>query len=164
MATTAPRTPYDPTPDDLAGWLRGTWSVQRTINGDAGAFLGTATFTPDPESGLAWQETGTLRVDAYAGPAYRTLRLSPPAGGDHRWQVAFEDGRPFHDLDLRSGAWAAEHLCGPDRYRGRFVVRDAESFTVTWHVTGPGRDDVIASVYRRQDRSGQDRSRQDCAA
>jgi hypothetical protein len=145
-------------PADLAAWLGGHWTVQRTINGDTpspapgGHFTGDVQFTVAADGVITWDERGQLTLGAYTGPAWRTLTIHPASG---RWEVRFDDGRPFHDLDLRTGTWTAEHLCGADVYRGRFATHPGETgagpdrFTVTWHVTGPGRDDTIVSDYRR---------------
>jgi hypothetical protein len=141
-------------PADLAAWLGGLWTVRRTINGDTpspgqeGHFTGTAQFTVTADGVIAWDEQGRLTLGSHTGPARRALTLHR---GADRWEVRFDDGRPFHDLDLRHGTWAAEHLCGADVYRGTFATDsgDPDHFTVTWHVTGPGRDDTILSDYRR---------------
>ena len=140
-------------PADLAAWLSGHWTVHRTINGDTAAsgghFDGTAQFTVTADGVIAWEEHGQLTLGSHAGPARRALSLHPAAD---RWEVRFDDGRPFHDLDLRAGTWTAEHLCGADVYRGMFSTDNGRPghFTITWRVTGPGRDDTIVSDYRRE--------------
>ena len=63
--------------------------------------------------------------------------------------VEFEDGRPFHPLDLSGGACAVEHLCGEDRYAGEYVVLGPDALRVAWLVTGPRKRQVIESLYRR---------------
>jgi hypothetical protein len=131
---------------DLLAWLAGRWTIERAINGRPGAFTGTARFVPEEPDGIRWEEEGRLELDAYRGPATRTLHL---VGRDAPSAVRFDDGRPFHALDLRGGRWHAEHLCGEDVYRGEYVVESDDTLRVTWHVDGPGRADVIESVYRR---------------
>src|ERR1700744_6503907 len=108
-------------PVQLAAWLHGRWTVRRTINGDGGHFNGVAEFTPagGEQDVTRWVEHGDLTLGAYTGPARRALPLHPGAAG---LQVRFDDGRPFHDLDLRHGHWEPTHLCGPDTYRGAFQV------------------------------------------
>jgi hypothetical protein len=137
-------------PPDLAGWLRGEWTVTRVINDGAGHFEGRACFVPDPESPAAvmWREHGRLRLGAHDGPAERTLRIEPAIDG--AWQVRFADGRPFHELDLAAGGRCdVSHLCGPDVYRGRYEIDGPDRFTITWRVSGPRKNDVIASRYER---------------
>ena len=133
----------------LAGWLRGEWIVNRVINDGAGRFEGRACFAPAAESpaAIVWHERGRLRLGAHDGPAERTLRIEPTAGGG--WEVRFADGRPFHALDLEDGKCEPTHLCGADVYRGRYRLENHDRFMVTWWITGPHKDDVIESVYDR---------------
>ena len=95
-----------------------------------------------------WRETGRLALGDYRGEAHRTLLIGRGTGSG-TWEVRFNDGRPFHPLDLRSGRWAAEHRCGRDLYRGVYATPDRDRLTVRWQVTGPGRADSIVSDYRR---------------
>ena len=107
----------------LASWLTGQWSVSRAINNRHGAFRGATTFIGDGDGGLIWHETGRLLLNAYDGPASRTLAVVP-APGVHAdaWEVRFADGRFFHRLDLTTGRCDVEHLCGPDVYSGAYTV------------------------------------------
>jgi hypothetical protein len=130
----------------LSAYLPGAWSVTRVINGGADGFTGSACFEPDGGGGMCWRERGRLRLGGYDGEARRTYLIVPD--GD-AWLVRFDDGRPFHSLQLSGGRAEAEHLCGPDVYRGVYELRDEDSFTVVWTVSGPGRADTISSVYRR---------------
>ena len=130
---------------DLAAWLTGRWSVSRTVNGGQGTFTGVAEFQADGDA-LCWRETGELQLDAYRGSARRTLTIHP-AG--ERWEVRFDDGRPFHPLQLSDGSCEVRHRCGADVYDGRFDVDGETAFTVAWHVVGPGRDDTIVTRYAR---------------
>lgn len=136
-------------PSALAAWLLGEWRVTRVINDGAGRFEGRARFLEDPESPatIVWHEHGRLRLGAHDGPAERSLRIEPD--GDGAWQVRFADGRPFHPLDLAGGSDEVTHLCGADTYRGRYELQPPDRFTVTWRVSGPSKDEVIASVYER---------------
>jgi uncharacterized protein DUF6314 len=130
----------------LLGWLEGSWSVDRAINGRAHAFTGTARFLPEGAGRLRWEETGHLVLGDYAGPAFRTLRI---VATDHGHEVRFDDGRPFHPLDLATDRCAVEHLCGEDVYRGSFLVESDDVLRVRWRVEGPRKRDVIESVYVR---------------
>jgi hypothetical protein len=134
-------------PADLPDWLTGTWTARRVINDGAGTFTGTAVFGDDGAGGLRWHEAGRLALPSHTGEATRTYRIV--ADGTGAWEVQFEDGRPFHPLDLSRGRWAAEHHCGEDVYRGVYAVTGPDRFTVTWHVSGPRKDDVIACAYAR---------------
>jgi hypothetical protein len=130
----------------LSDFLPGAWSVDRVINDGDGDFVGTAAFEPAADGVLHWHELGRLRLNGYDGEAHRTYLLVPDRDA---WAVQFDDGRPFHPLDLAGGRGEALHLCGPDTYRGVYEIVGDDRFTVTWTVTGPGRADVIASDYRR---------------
>jgi hypothetical protein len=137
--------------EDLMSYLPGTWHLQRSIlsgGTEVGRFTGTACFRADVVAPglLHYREDGTLHLGAHAVPATRTLtyRVEGP-----RAHISFDDGRPFHDLDLRSGADEADHPCGDDRYHGRFVVLDGDTWRHEWDVTGPRKDHLIRTVLTR---------------
>jgi hypothetical protein len=96
---------------------------------------------------LRYHERGTLHLGGQAVPATRTLifRVAGP-----RARVSFDDGRPFHDLDLGTGTDEVDHPCGSDHYHGRFVVLDADTWQHEWEVTGPRKDHVIRTVLTRR--------------
>ena len=124
----------------MAAELTGRWTIERRVRdlrtGDSGRFHGSATITPDGR----WVEEGTLDFGPYHGPARRELRI---VGGE----VRFADGRAFHSLDL-TGA-PVEHLCGDDRYLGRFRLVGSDALDVVWEVTGPHKHQRIETSYRR---------------
>jgi hypothetical protein len=140
---------------DLAAFLRGEWDVERTVAderaGSSGGFEGVARFVARPGGGLAWHESGRLRLDGHEGPARRELAVVPADGG--AWEVRFADGRPFHALDLRRGACPVAHDCAPDRYEGEVRVLGEAAFAVTWDVRGPGKAQRIESRYTRLGRA-----------
>lgn len=131
--------------------LAGAWSIERVVrdlaHGHDAAFTGLAHIAPDGH-GLTWAEEGCLVTEGHAGPARRSLRIAPAGGG---WEVLFEDGRPFHPLDLAGGACTVVHLCGRDRYDGTYRLAGADTLFVRWRVTGPAKDLDIRSEYRRRD-------------
>ncbi|MEV6484729.1 DUF6314 family protein [Streptomyces sp. NPDC051576] len=140
-----------PVPDVLA-YLSGSWRVRRSVrdlaSGDEGDFSGTTVFGALPEGGLLHAESGMFTWQGVARPAERTLRFLPgptPA----RAEVRFGDGRPFHDLDLTSGRWVADHPCSADLYRGEFTVLGADRWRTVWRVGGPAKDLVLRTDYRR---------------
>jgi hypothetical protein len=107
---------------------------------------GTACFTPAP-GGLRYTERGTLIFGGYRGDAVQnyTFALITPGVA----AVAFEDGRPFHTLDLTAGRADIIHACAPDSYRGRYRVECRESWSLAWIVTGPRKNLSIGTRYRR---------------
>jgi hypothetical protein len=135
--------------DELGAFLLGTWHLRRSVLAsgvEVGSFTGTATFDDDGDGVVHYHEQGTLHLDGQRVPA--TRRLAYRVAGS-RAQVTFEDGRPFHDLDLRDGVDHAEHPCGADRYHGRFEVVDHDTWHHAWHVTGPHKDHVISTLLTR---------------
>lgn len=82
-----------------------------------------------------YDEEGELRFGAHVGPA--TRRLGFTRVGDGAVTLHFADGRPFVDLDLRSGAWSGVHSCGDDRYEITTVVRSHAVVQEHWRVRGP---------------------------
>ncbi|EST21604.1 DUF6314 family protein [Streptomyces roseochromogenus] len=144
---------YWPVADVLA-FLAGRWRVERSVrdlaSGDDGCFSGAALFSAPAGGGLLHEESGTFTWQGVARPATRTLRFLPgsaPGTAD----VRFEDGRPFHALDLTSGRYVADHPCAADLYRGEFTVRDADHWRSVWRVRGPAKDLVLTTDYERED-------------
>ncbi|MFJ8200507.1 DUF6314 family protein [Streptomyces sp. NPDC096152] len=138
---------------DVLAHLAGGWRVERTVRdlagGAEGRFTGTTVFEPLDGGGLLHRESGVFVWQGVARPAERTLRFLP-ADPPGTAQVRFADGRPFHDLDLRSGHHVAHHPCAADRYRGEFTVLDAAHWRTVWRVGGPAKDLVLTTDYARR--------------
>lgn len=137
---------------DTLGFLAGRWRVTRTVRDLAGAdegyFAGHTEFSP-LDGGLLHEEAGEFTWQGVTRPATRTLRFmagAEPGTAD----VRFADGRPFHDLDLRSGRYIAGHPCAADFYRGEFTVTDADHWRSVWRVGGPKKDLVLTTDYVRE--------------
>ncbi|MFE0173099.1 DUF6314 family protein [Streptomyces sp. NPDC059002] len=138
---------------DVRAYLAGEWRVARSVrdlaDGSAGHFTGTTVFTPLPdEIGLLHHESGTFVWRGVARPAERTLRFLP-GDGPGTARVEFADGRPFHDLDLRTGRHTADHPCVRDLYRGAFEVADEDHWRTRWRVGGPAKDLLLVTDYAR---------------
>ncbi|MGW2644518.1 DUF6314 family protein [Streptomyces sp. NPDC001393] len=138
---------------DVLAHLAGHWRVERGVrdlaSGDEGRFSGTTAFTALETGGLLHEESGTFTWQGVARPATRTLRFLPgPTPGTA--DVRFADGRPFHELDLSSGRWVAEHPCAADLYRGEFTVQDADRWRSVWRVGGPAKALVLTTDYVRE--------------
>lgn len=136
---------------DLRRFLHGRWRLARTIDdrraGQVGVLRGEARIEASG-AGLVLTESGRLRLGAYAGPAFRRSLYRFPA--PRRAEVLFADGRPFHELDLSEGACTVVHRCDTDIYRGAFTAIDSDTLLVRWTVTGPRKDAVLTSRYRRR--------------
>ncbi|MFF9769448.1 DUF6314 family protein [Streptomyces sp. NPDC014636] len=144
---------YWPVPDVFAH-LAGRWRVERDVRdlagGHEGHFTGVTVFGPLDGGGLLHEESGIFTWQGVARPATRTLRFLPgPAPS--RAIVRFADGRPFHELDLATGRYVAEHPCAADFYRGEFTVRDAGHWRTVWRVGGPAKDLLLTTDYVRED-------------
>ncbi|MFF8907408.1 DUF6314 family protein [Streptomyces olivaceoviridis] len=141
-----------PVPDVLAH-LAGRWRVERAVrdlaSGGEGRFTGTTVFTALDGGGLLHEESGTFTWQGVPRPAGRTLRFLP-GPGPGRADVRFADGRPFHELDLTTGRYVADHPCAADFYRGEFTVRDADHWRTVWRVGGPAKDLVLTTDYARE--------------
>ncbi|WP_030021433.1 DUF6314 family protein [Streptomyces monomycini] len=178
-APTVPGGPYGApdAAEYLAGWWTVDRTVLDVRTGTQGTFRGTAHFRPegaegtegteDPEAAegpestedpdgseggsapgvLLHVEEGELTWNGTTVPATRTLRLCPRPDGTA--DVTFADGRPFHDLDLRTGHWTTRHPCAADLYDGEFTVVSPGEWHLRWRVGGPAKTQVLCSVYRK---------------
>lgn len=135
---------------DLRAFLAGRWRVVRLIEdrraGQRGRLDGLALWAP-AAGALAYREDGVLRLAGFEGPANRRYRYEFPAPA--RAEVRFEDGAPFHVLDLSGGAWRARHRCSADLYEGRFRAEGPCAWEARWRVTGPRKDYALVTRYRR---------------
>jgi hypothetical protein len=135
---------------DLAGFLLGRWSIDREIVDPhaTGVFRGSAEFTGD--SGIVnWTEAGELQWVGETHQAGRRLLLAVRPDVLSVADVAFDDGRFFHRVDLSAGCDTFVHGCAPDTYIGSWVVDTADRFTVRWTIEGPAKAVTIVSTYRR---------------
>ena len=115
----------------------GAWRLSRVIvhdDGARGAFEGTATLAPDG-AGLRHHEEGLLTLAGHPPiAAHRTYLWRPAPEGV---AVLFEDGRPFHVIDLSGPRPEATHLCGADTYRVTYDLAAWPEWSAAWRVTGP---------------------------
>ncbi|MFW2542610.1 DUF6314 family protein [Primorskyibacter sp. 2E107] len=130
--------------------FEGAWTYAREIDDatglGAGAGQGTARFI---------RQDGALRYDEEGQIAFAT---TPPMKGSRRylWRetpagaaVFFEDGRAFHDVDLRQGSPAAAHWCDPDQYDVTYDFSDWPRWSSLWRVKGPRKDYTMRTTYHR---------------
>jgi hypothetical protein len=135
---------------DLRAFLLGAWRLTRLgwIDGPVRVMrlVGTARFSPRA-SDLAFEERGTMAFGAFAGDSVKRLMFH--LAGDGAAEISFEDGAPFHRVDLSRGRADVRHECGPDLYEGRYRVLGPDLWTLNWRVTGPRKRHLIASRFVR---------------
>jgi len=145
---------------DTLSFLLGKWTLERVLTDyrsrTDGRFEGSATIAraqSGQDSALGtrahYDEKGTLRFGRHVGPASRRLefvRLESTIVMLH-----FTDGKPFVDLDLRSGAWRSTHPCGEDHHEIFTVVRSPGQVEEHWRVRGPTKDYDAVAILRRLD-------------
>ena len=153
-APVSPDASHAPMPvADLRAFFEGSWRIVREIDDRrAGAryeMHGTGTFAPAPgePDALVYDEEV---VWTPAGQTLTATRRYLIAGiGDAAAELLFDDGRPFHALDLAAGTCPIHHDCPPDTYAGEYRVLDRDRFTVRWTVTGPRKNSVLFTTFTR---------------
>ncbi|WP_299733173.1 DUF6314 family protein [uncultured Tateyamaria sp.] len=132
-----------PTERVLADFL-GRWEIAREIvpaSGPRASFSGHAEWSAAP-GGAEYFETGVLHLDG-----------APPMTAERRYHwaedlsVRFGDGRDFHQVPPAGGQ--ASHFCDPDTYLVTYDFSDWPAFTVRYDVSGPRKDYVMISRFRR---------------
>jgi hypothetical protein len=136
---------------DLRSFLSGAWHVDRRLfdrsRSIAGELKGEAHFTPSGRC-LIYGENGTFIFGAHRGAAEQRLSYEFP-WGNAQASVKFRDGRPFHVLDLSDGQAVVTHSCGRDHYEGCFAAIGPGQWKSAWNVSGPRKDQEIATLYTR---------------
>jgi hypothetical protein len=149
-----------PSPNwDIFDRLQGEWTFVRDVPGKA-TMTGRARIAPTGEGRARYDETArVLLADGNTltgSQSYRYRRLPAPANG---FDVLFaETGELFERLDFRSTPEGslradAEHLCPPDRYLSNFILDPEDRLSVEHTVTGPKKNYVVRTEYRRVGRS-----------
>lgn len=130
----------------VASFDGGSWQMERVIDdartGQSQRFSGHAVL----QEGV-FREVGVLHLDTGPLAASRQYLWSGTGQGLH---IAFDDGRPFHDVDLSQSQPQATHHCDPDLYRVAYDFRAWPDWQATWAVTGPRKDYKMITCYRKQ--------------
>jgi len=135
---------------DLSHYFTGSWALSRRIidrrAGIVGRLSGHAQFKPD-ETGLGYDESGVVSYGNHEGLAHQSYHWDIHENG--LAEVRFKDGRLFHQLDLTTGAAIVDHPCAADQYRGEFRVATQNRWVTLWQITGPRKDLILISRFRR---------------
>ncbi len=136
-------------PQGLAEFV-GVWRVDRQIADHKAdrqvSFSGNVDFVSD-EAGLFCEERGLLNMGQ--GPLVEALRR-------YYWRsklrgqvdVFFDTWEPFHSFMLTPTSDAV-YNCKPDIYKVRYDFTRWPKWQAVWTVTGPRKDYVSTSSYRR---------------
>jgi hypothetical protein len=140
---------------DVFDRLQGEWTFVREVPGKA-TMTGRAHIAPTGPAQASYDETArVLLADGTAltgSQSYRYRRLPAPANG---FDVLFaETGELFERLDFRPAPDGslradAEHDCPPDHYVSHFTLDAEDHLAVEHSVTGPNKNYVVRSAYRR---------------
>ena len=145
--------------------LRGRWAIQRQIE-PGGHFSGIAAFTQRSADSLLYRESGELTLDG--GMTLQGENSYVYALRNGVIDVSFAEGRSrgmhFIDIALPDETFdgttivsSDRHHCRLDTYDATFHMEDAGHFTMTYTVSGPTKDYVSHSTFRRLDGSANDK-------
>jgi Family of unknown function (DUF6314) len=139
--------------------LLGEWTFVRDVPGKA-TMTGRARIAPTAEGRARYDETARVRLadgsTLTGSQSYWYRRLPAPANG---FEVFFADsGLLFERLDFRPTADGslradAAHDCSPDRYVSNFTLDAEDRLAVEHTVTGPSKNYVVRTAYRKVGRS-----------
>lgn len=140
---------------DVLQRLQGEWTFVREVPGKA-TMTGRARIAATGQGHARYQETARVRLadgkTLTGSQSYVYRRLPLPANG---FDVLFaESGELFERLDFHPAADGslhaeAEHLCDSDRYVSRFTLDRDDRLAVEHTVTGPAKNYVVRTSYRR---------------
>lgn len=131
--------------------FKGDWVLTRIISdrrsGAEGHLDGQANFNLQADDTYLYHEEGKLK---YAGqaPMAATRKYIWKAVADGI-DVLFEDGRPFHKIELTKLMPDANHHCDPDLYHVSYDFTSWPKWRAAWRVVGPKKDYRMLSSYSR---------------
>jgi hypothetical protein len=150
-----------PTASEIFAALTGGWTLERDL-GDVGRFDGDVTFhmaEPSKPNVLRYREEGFLnRTDGQRFDGYREYDFvlhESPASIELLFRDPISFGNRYVMLhfgkDADEGLCARDiHPCGDDFYHHCMIWRDTNHFETKIKITGPKKDHLLHSIYRRK--------------
>ena len=132
----------------------GRWSILREIRDETtatrGRLEGQAVFRQSDqwESSLTYEERGQLTMDGSPTLTAERTYLWFLGNDPNTIDILFQDGRPFHRLDLNCTMPFSSHFCSPDEYNVSYDFRSWPVWRSEWRVRGPRKDYRIWSRFR----------------
>ena len=134
---------------DFLGEWEITKSIQDNTGQSSGNFSGMARFTNHDDGTALYHEIGTLElIKGQSMKAERRYRWLQETNG--QITVQFQDGRPFHSIDVNETNPIGHHSCDPDTYEVLYNFSDWPNWRSTWRVTGPRKDYIMQSRFQRK--------------
>ena len=128
--------------------FEGAWVLEKRIvhaDGQKVEFRGSARFNPDG-IGQVYEERGLMKMEGKR-PMSAQRRYLWRQVDRGLIELFFEDGRPFHVIDLN--APQDTHWCDPDTYKVKYTFDYWPEWIATWDVKGPEKGYKMVSTYRR---------------
>jgi len=130
---------------DIIGEWEITRNIEDKLNQKKFELEGLGNFTDNDEL-YHYSEVGLLKSDSFHSKAHQDyIWIIKPKG----WKINFSDGSYFHDLELVNSEQRVYHECGNDVYRGEFLLSLPNDFKVTWNVSGPRKDYISHTYYKK---------------
>ena len=127
----------------------GTWSLAREVHhfdGLRGEMAGVLRIEGSGTDRAIYTEDGMLTLGG--GDPLRATRRYLWRAAPSAIDVSFEDGRPFHRIELSGTTPATVHLCDPDRYAVSYDFGQWPVWTAKWEVEGPNKGYMMHTTYR----------------
>jgi hypothetical protein len=130
--------------------LPGAWGLSREIEDTrfgAGTFEGRATFAPQPDGTLLYEEHGELQLGAWRGPAWRCWVYA--LEGDALVIRYPSTGAELHTFRFNEGSARHAHLCGADCYHASLEYLENDALKLSYAVSGPAKNYRLRTLLTR---------------
>lgn len=135
----------------LYHYFKGDWLFDRQIKDVLAQQLGTcsgrAVYYPTVAGQFIYEEEGRLNFSEFQGLSKNKYIFNKL--NQNEVNVCFETGEHFHVLDSRKKVQFFSHMCGEDRYFGKYVFEDDNTFRIDWKIKGPQKNLRIQTKFMR---------------